>query len=299
VPDPTDVPIAGLSPDTSSTASRTLRRRRADRMRVKLLTAAAIAAALLALALILSSRRHEAEPAAAGATRVPGEAGTSAAPARPAQPRATAAPVAAATSAPAARPGASPSPSAPAAAPTAPPASAPTPPPTHVAEQRANPAPTRAAEAAAGRAPPRAEPVERIEDDRDADDGAAAGGESAQLGGRWELTHEVQSTNYGPYQGMRLGYEVTLHQEGDRVYGQGRKVSENGVALPAGQRTPIDVAGRIEDGQVVLYFTEIGTARTSRGTIRWRLAPVDGTLEGRFATDAANSSGISHGRRLP
>jgi hypothetical protein len=138
--------------------------------------------------------------------------------------------------------------------------------------------------------------VERIEDPPDA---PAASGEASELGGRWALSHQVEASDYGPYQGLRLGYEVTLVQEGNRIYGQGQKVSENGTRLPAAERTPIDVAGRVEDGQVVLYFTEIGANRTSRGTIRWRLAPVDGSLEGRFASDAANSSGVSQGRRLP
>jgi hypothetical protein len=119
------------------------------------------------------------------------------------------------------------------------------------------------------------------------------------VAGRWELVHEVESTSYHPYEGLKLGYRLNLFQEGNRVYGQGRKVSENGVMLPPGQRTPIDVAGRIEDGQVVLYFTEIGRERTSRGTIRWYLDPDSPVLHGRFATDAADSSGTSLGRRMP
>jgi hypothetical protein len=172
--------------------------------------------------------------------------------------------------------------------------------PEPVPERPAAEAAPAAAPAATPRAPPpAAEPVERIEEPAAEPESATEAAAPARLGGRWELTHRVESSSYQPYQGMRLGYHVTLFQEGDRVYGQGRKVSENGVELPEGQRTPIDVAGRIEDGQVVLYFTEIGANRTSRGTIRWRLAPADGNLEGRFATDAANSTGVSLGRRLP
>jgi hypothetical protein len=58
------------------------------------------------------------------------------------------------------------------------------------------------------------------------------------------------------------------------------------------------VEGRIERGTVVLNFTEAGASRTSRGTIRWRLAPGGDDLEGRFTSDAANTSGASSGRRL-
>ena len=99
-------------------------------------------------------------------------------------------------------------------------------------------------------------------------------------------------------QDMLLGYEITLVQEGNRLYGGGLKVSENGVLLPRARRTPIDVAGRIENGQVVLNFTETGASRTSRGTIRWRVAPGDDDVEGRFSSDAAGTSGASSGRRL-
>jgi serine/threonine-protein kinase len=296
VPDPTGVPIAGgIAEAVGLTGSRGVGRRRGDRTRVRLLTAAAIAAALLALALILNARRPDAEPVAAGASRQP--AGSVARPsARPPAPRRG--------------PAASPAAALPAADATRADARDDSPP----AEERASaatptPAPTAAASAArrpppgdetpttaAARAPPPAGPAERIEDPPDA---PAASGEVSELGGRWALSHQVEASDYGPYQGLRLGYEVTLVQEGNRIYGQGQKVSENGTRLPAAQRTPIDVAGRVEDGQVVLYFTEIGANRTSRGTIRWRLAPVDGSLEGRFASDAANSSGVSQGRRLP
>ena len=122
---------------------------------------------------------------------------------------------------------------------------------------------------------------------------------SSPLGGRWELTHHVEATSYEPFLDMVLGYEITLVQEGNRLHGRGRKVSENGVLLPRAQRTPIDVAGRIENGEVVLNFTETGASRTSHGTIRWRLTSADGAFEGRFASDAAHSRGPSSGRRLP
>jgi hypothetical protein len=88
-------------------------------------------------------------------------------------------------------------------------------------------------------------------------------------------------------------------QEGNRVHGRGRKISENGTPLPPAQRTPIVVSGRIEDGHVVLDFTETGASRTSHGTIRWRLTPEATGLEGRFASDAADSSGGSVAQRLP
>jgi hypothetical protein len=140
-------------------------------------------------------------------------------------------------------------------------------------------------------------PVERVEDE-DALDPVPAEA-PVQLSGRWNLTHQVESSSYAPYEGLRLGYRLNLVQAGNRVRGHGRKVSENGVPLPPDQRTPIEVVGHIENGELVLYFTEIGAARTSRGTIRWRVEPGGSDFQGRFASDAADSRGVSSGRRLP
>jgi hypothetical protein len=247
---------------------------------MRLLTGAAVAAALLALALILSARGPGSESVKAGAAPPPGQARTQASTER-------------AGGVPAPRPSAPPASARPSAAPSAR-ASAPTdagPSPAAEVDPAARPTPSPRTPAAVPTPAPTADPdppVERIEDPAGA----------VQVGGRWELTHDVESSNYQPFQGLRLGYRINLVQEGNRVYGQGQKVSENGVALPTGQRTPIDVAGRIENDQLVLYFTEIGQSRTSRGTIRWRLAP-GSQLQGRFASDAADSSGSSSGRRLP
>lgn len=264
VPDPTSVPLAsGPGEAVSLTGSRGGGRRRGDRTRGWLLTAAAVAAALLALALILSERVPGSQPVAAGASPS----------ARP--PRANPAP-----NRPRLSPATVPSPSgAPSVAPSVRPGD-------------------RAAATEPQRAPEEVDsaPVERI--DEPGEETPAAGDEPVHVGGQWELVHDVEATSYRPYEGMRLGYRILLVQQGNRVYGRGQKVSENGVTLPPGQRTPIDVAGRIEDGQLVLNFTEIGPSRTSRGTIRWRLAP-GAELHGRFASDAANSSGVSSGRKLP
>jgi hypothetical protein len=120
----------------------------------------------------------------------------------------------------------------------------------------------------------------------------------SDIGGRWELHHDVESTSRQAFAGMDLGYRLNLVQDGVRVHGRGQKISENGVLLLPSQRTPIEVEGRIEGDQLVLHFTEIGSERTSRGTMRWRMGP-DSTLRGRFSSDAADSSGSSVARRLP
>jgi len=48
---------------------------------------------------------------------------------------------------------------------------------------------------------------------------------------------------------------------------------------------------------LILNFTEIGRARTSRGTMRYRLGS-GGALRGRFSSDAADSSGTSSAHRV-
>ena len=121
---------------------------------------------------------------------------------------------------------------------------------------------------------------------------------ASEVGGRWDLTHEVDATSYAPYAGLRLGYRLTLQQEGDRVFGRGRKYTENGALLPADERTAISVDGRIEGRYLILDFTEQDAARTSAGTIRLLIAPGGGALQGRFASDAAQSSGTSVARRV-
>jgi hypothetical protein len=111
--------------------------------------------------------------------------------------------------------------------------------------------------------------------------------------------HQVQATTYEPFLGLRLGYVVNLRQEGNACMARDERFRRTAPALPPSQRTPIEVAGRIEGGQLVLQFTEIGASRTSRGTIRWNLTSEDGAYAGRFASDAADSRGAASAHRLP
>jgi len=310
VPDPTDlpladsladVPIAGsLAEAVGITGSRGVGRRRGDRTRVRLLATVVIAGIFFALGVVVFARRDGHAPEAPGASRATSEAVPRAATAAPRRLASPAAPAERLAASPVAdvRPqaGIHMSP-APAALPTPVPAT----PEPKVPATEASPGPLarmdRAAPAAT-RAPPEEPPDEGSDDATAADDGASAA-EPVHLEGRWELVHQVQATTYEPFLGLRLGYVVNLRQEGNRVYGQGRKVSENGTALPPSQRTPIEVAGRIEGGQLVLQFTEIGASRTSRGTIRWNLTSEDGAYAGRFASDAADSRGAASAHRLP
>jgi hypothetical protein len=97
---------------------------------------------------------------------------------------------------------------------------------------------------------------------------------------------------------MRLGYVITLRQDGYRLSGSGEKTSENGAPVPPGQRSPISVSGRVDNGVVTLQFMERGALRSSSGTFRWQLSPDKARLSGSFTSDAANSRGSSSAQRV-
>jgi hypothetical protein len=249
---------------------------------VGVLVAGAIA---LALAVMLLTRRMDAERAAAAPAASP-----SASPAvsKPVQPSPSARPSPRPTPTPTPMPGATPAD--PLEIPPAPVAPAPAPTPLPRLTARPTPAPAEADE-------PTPEPDPEPEEPEPTPTPTPTP-PPGDINGRWELRNDVESTSYEPFAGMNLGYRLNLVQDGQRVHGRGQKISENGVMLLPSQRTPIEVEGRILGDQLVLHFTEIGSQRTSRGTMRWRFGP-GSTLRGRFSSDAADSSGPSVARRLP
>jgi eukaryotic-like serine/threonine-protein kinase len=277
VPDPTP-PSAGRSrrgSDQTTTGGRGPGRRRLDRLRTPLFVGALVAGAIaLALVVMLLTRRIDAERAATTAVPTP-------------SPSPSARTVGAKPVMPSPKPSASPPATTPSTDPLALPSVPvrPTPTPTPVPRPVTPPLeapkdPELDTEAAEPEPTPTPTPP------------------PSDIGGRWELHHDVESTSHQAFAGMDLGYRLNLVQDGARVHGRGQKISENGVLLLPSQRTPIEVEGRIEGDQLVLHFTEIGSARTSRGTMRWRMGP-GSTLRGRFSSDAADSSGSSVARRLP
>ena len=116
------------------------------------------------------------------------------------------------------------------------------------------------------------------------------------LTGIWTLTNRVDSTSYPAFKNLRLGYEVQLQQRGQRVWGTGHKLSENGRTVPQSQRTPIVFEGVLDARTVTLQFSETGTRRQSAGQLTLNVA-ADGSLHGSFSSDAARSRGQSQARR--
>jgi hypothetical protein len=288
VPDPTP-PGGTFRGREATTGPRTRGRRRLDRLRVPIVAmAATVAVIVVGVTLASMARRPVKEPASFPAP--PPAPGASANPTPKPRPAATPVPRVLPSA-----PSASSAPSAYSRDPLALPAPTATANPTR-------PSPTSSPERR--KAVP---PVERIRppiSEPFADLGAETGSTPAEappsradVSGRWDLRQDVKSTSYEPFAGMSVGYRLNLLQDGDRVHGRGFKTSENGVLLLPSQRTPIEVEGRIEGDQLVLNFTEIGRARTSRGTIRYRLG-TSGAMQGQFSSDAASSSGSSSAQRV-
>jgi hypothetical protein len=122
---------------------------------------------------------------------------------------------------------------------------------------------------------------------------------AGDLTGSWEIQNVVSSTDYPAYRGLRLTYRIVLHQDGERISGDGKKWAENGRRIPAAQRTPIHLSGEMAGREVRVRFTESGNRRDSAGSFRWRLS-ADGTgFAGTFASSAAAARGVSAAVRLP
>ena len=117
------------------------------------------------------------------------------------------------------------------------------------------------------------------------------------LSGKWNVVNTVETTSYGTYKNMKIGFALSINQTGKTFSGSGRKVSENGRSLPAGSRTPIQVQGSIEGDRIEATFFEDGTARKSNGRFIWRIDKAGRGLSGNFATTAARSSGRSSATR--
>ena len=59
----------------------------------------------------------------------------------------------------------------------------------------------------------------------------ATSGTLPNVAGSWTLKTQVESSSYSRYAGLQLGYEIRLDQNGDRVTGSGKKITENGSEI--------------------------------------------------------------------
>jgi hypothetical protein len=116
------------------------------------------------------------------------------------------------------------------------------------------------------------------------------------LTGRWNVVNTIETTSYRSYKNLKVGFDLSINQNGTSFTGRGQKISENGQILPASSRTPIEVRGSIHGDRIEATFYEDGSARKSNGRFVWRIDKA-GHLTGIFATTVARSSGKSAARR--
>jgi cytoskeletal protein RodZ len=116
--------------------------------------------------------------------------------------------------------------------------------------------------------------------------------------GSWSLATYVESSSYSRFAGLQLGYDLTLKQDGERIIGAGRKVSENGKRVARRAQTPIAVDGTITSEGLSLKFVERGARRRTEGTLVLNLDD-HGILRGRFSSEAAKSAGRAEAHPIP
>jgi len=113
------------------------------------------------------------------------------------------------------------------------------------------------------------------------------------LTGKWQMVDVVESSALPQFEGLRLGFQVFLHQQGNEISGTGEKWTENGRQLPPGARSLIMIEGSVSGDLLDATFTEVGARRSTTGILRLRIKEKGNRLEGRFACTAADSRGQS------
>jgi len=123
------------------------------------------------------------------------------------------------------------------------------------------------------------------------------GASARDVTGSWMLLTHPERSRYAGLTGLRHDYELYLEQDGDRVTGSGRKVFENGRRIGSRAQS-ISVAGTIHGERLTLAFKERGTQRAIEGKFVLLLEG-NAAMRGRFASTAAQPSGLVEASRLP
>jgi hypothetical protein len=120
---------------------------------------------------------------------------------------------------------------------------------------------------------------------------------SRDLSGKWSIVNTVETTSYRSFKNLKVGFDLSINQNGTNFTGSGQKISENGHTLPADSRTPIQLKGTIKGDRIEATFFEEGTARKTNGRFVWRIDRAGRGLTGTFASTAARSRGKSAATR--
>jgi hypothetical protein len=113
------------------------------------------------------------------------------------------------------------------------------------------------------------------------------------LSGDWNLVNTIEKTSFPSYANLRLGYHLSIQQNGTEFTAEGEKNAENGVTMDKSERTAIHVSGSVRYDNVSATFVEEGMRRKTSGRFEWKLSSAGNQLRGVFFSTAANSSGSS------
>ena len=117
--------------------------------------------------------------------------------------------------------------------------------------------------------------------------------ELVNLTGEWTILNTIVETSYSPFQRLRLGFRVTIQQDGQAFHGVGEKQRENGRLIPVSARRPLRLQGTIANGAMIAAtFQEEGASRLITGNFRLRLQDHH-RLTGTFVSTAAHAKGSS------
>ena len=117
--------------------------------------------------------------------------------------------------------------------------------------------------------------------------------------GRWRLDLVIESTDFNPYHGLKVGYIVYLSQDGSTLSGIGEKWWENDKELSYSQHTKLQLDGKIQGDDLKLLFFLFGAERETVGQFTLKSVEPNELFVGTFTTTGADSRGSALLTRYP
>lgn len=121
--------------------------------------------------------------------------------------------------------------------------------------------------------------------------------QSFDLNGEWKIVNTIKSTSYSSYRGLRIGYRIFIHQQGNNVSAEGERWWQNEQEITSTAHSPIHITGSIQGNNIIATFVEEGARRKTSGKFVWRIVDND-NMVGEFTHTAANAKGPSVATRV-
>ena len=113
------------------------------------------------------------------------------------------------------------------------------------------------------------------------------------ISGDWNVVNTIEKTSFPAYTNLKLGYHLSIRQNGAEFTAEGEKYAENGVTMDESERTPIHANGSLANDDITATYVEEGIKRRTTGRFEWKLSNAGNQLRGIFISTAAKSSGSS------